>query len=68
MKETRYTAYLIRWQEESKPGQWRAFAENAYTGEKIHFTSKRMLIQFLWQSLNNEDNSPVSVVESNVQK
>ncbi|MCB8945109.1 MAG: hypothetical protein H6658_15290 [Ardenticatenaceae bacterium] len=64
--QTRYAAYLIRWQEGGSQGQWRAFAENAYTGEKIHFTSKLMLIQFLWQSLNDEANPTASAAESNI--
>jgi hypothetical protein len=64
-QQTRYAAYLIRWQEGSSQSQWRAWAENAYTGEKIHFASKKMLIHFLWQSLNDDTNSVTPTAETN---
>jgi hypothetical protein len=49
--KTRYTALLIRWQDEGKQTRWKATVENAYTGEKHHFIDKNDLLRFLWHSL-----------------
>ena len=49
--KTRYTALLIRWQDEGEQTRWKATVENAYTGEKVHFTQKNDLLRFLWHSL-----------------
>jgi hypothetical protein len=46
-KEIRHSAFLIRWQNDGK--RWRATIENAYTGEKFHFTDKSELMRFLWR-------------------
>jgi hypothetical protein len=51
--KTRYAAYLVRWQKQEDQSQWRAMAEDVYSGEKTHFTSKNALLHFLWQSLNS---------------
>ncbi|MCA9960666.1 MAG: hypothetical protein R3E31_20535 [Chloroflexota bacterium] len=64
-QQTRYAAYLIRWQEGNSQEQWRAWAENAYTGEKRHFTSKKKLVHFLWQCLNSDTNSAASIMKTN---
>jgi hypothetical protein len=58
--KTRYAAYLVRWQEQADQSQWRAVAEDVYSGEKTHFTSKNALLHFLWQSLN----SPFALAET----
>ena len=50
-KETHYSAYLIRWQDDGPQTRWRATVEHAYTGQKLHFCSKSELLRFLWQSL-----------------
>jgi hypothetical protein len=50
-KETRYTAFLIRWQDGGDQTRWQATVENAYTGEKRHFINKDDLLRFLWHSL-----------------
>jgi hypothetical protein len=50
-KETRYAAFLIRWQDNGPQTQWRATVEHAYTGQKVQYSSKSELLRFLWQSL-----------------
>jgi hypothetical protein len=50
-KETQYSAYLIRWQDGGSQTRWRATLENAYTGQKLHFSNKIELLRFLWQLL-----------------
>ena len=47
----RHAAYLVRWQEGSDLTHWRSTIENAYTGEKHHFSDRSELMQFLWRSL-----------------
>ncbi|MEM7117132.1 MAG: hypothetical protein AAF614_32160 [Chloroflexota bacterium] len=59
-QETRYSAYLVRWQEGAQPNRWRALVEDAYTGERIHFSNKDQLLQFLRQSLNVESSDQVT--------
>jgi hypothetical protein len=49
--KTRYTALLIRWQDEGEQTRWRSTVENAYTGEKHHFLDKNELLRFLWHAL-----------------
>lgn len=49
--ETHYVAFLIRWQDDGPQTRWRATVEHAYTGQKLHFTSKSELLRFLWRSL-----------------
>ena len=51
LKKSHYTAFLIRWQENGPQTRWRSTVENAYTGQKFHFSSKSELLRFLWQSL-----------------
>ena len=48
-----YSAFLIRWQDAGPQTRWRATVENAYTGQKLNFSSKSELLSFLWQSLYN---------------
>jgi hypothetical protein len=50
-KKTRYTALLIRWQDEGEQTRWRSTVENAYTSEKLHFIDKNDLLRFLWHAL-----------------
>jgi len=50
-KETHYSAYLIRWQDDGPQTRWRSTVENAYTGQKQQFSNKSELLRFLWQSL-----------------
>ena len=50
-RETRYAAFLIRWQDAGPQTRWRSTIENAYTGQKFHFSNKSDLLRFLWQSL-----------------
>ena len=50
-RETRYAAFLIRWQDDGPQTRWRSTIENAYTGQKFHFSNKSDLLRFLWQSL-----------------
>jgi hypothetical protein len=49
--KSRHTAFLVRWQEEGEGTRWRSTVENAYTGQKLHFSDKSELLRFLWQSL-----------------
>lgn len=51
LKETQYVAFLIRWQDGGSQTRWRATVENAYTGQKLHFSNKSELLRFLWQLL-----------------
>ena len=51
LKETQYAAFLIRWQDDGSQTRWRSTVENAYTGQKLHFSNKSELLHFLWQSL-----------------
>jgi hypothetical protein len=56
-KKTRYVAFLVRWQDEGEQTRWKATIENAYTGEKVHFTQKNDLLRFLWHSLYGDETS-----------
>ena len=49
--DTRYAAFLIRWQDDGPQTRWRATVEHAHTGQKAHFVDKGELLRFLWQSL-----------------
>lgn len=51
LKKSHYTAFLIRWQDDGPQTRWRSTVENAYTGQKLHFSKKSELLRFLWQSL-----------------
>ena len=50
-QETHYAAFLIRWQDDGPQTRWRSTVENAYTGQKLHFSSKSELLRFLWEAL-----------------
>lgn len=47
MKDTRYTAYLIRMWQASEQGDWRFSVENVHTGEKTLFANYKRLMHFL---------------------
>jgi len=65
-KETHYSAYLIRWQDDGPQTRWRATVEHAYTGQKQQFSNKSELLSFLWQSLY--EGEPDNPGGSNVQE
>ena len=54
-KKTRYAAFLVRWQDEGEQTRWQSTVENAYTGEKVHFTQKNDLLRFLWHLIYGVD-------------
>jgi hypothetical protein len=56
-KKTRYTAMLIRWQDEGEQTRWQATVENAYTGEKHYFLDKNELLRFVWQALFGDESA-----------
>ena len=51
LKKSHYTAFLIHWQDDGPQTRWRSTVENAYTGQKLHFSNKSELLRFLGQSL-----------------
>jgi hypothetical protein len=50
-QEEIYQAYLLRLQRSAPQADWRISLENAHTGEKLHFSSEKELLRYLWQLL-----------------